>query len=169
MSDPKRPVFIDACVVFDYIAIKRLDLLVRLFGKIHVVRRVDEQVKRDRKSYDVWRDDFPVYFPEAAAESELADLRKKYGVGVGDADRSAAIAARDSGGILLTRDELLIEEAVRVLRMSPSDFIGTVEILEICVKRKFLKKKEALTFCDDISEKRCRREPLDRSRLEKLP
>jgi predicted nucleic acid-binding protein len=155
-------------VIFDFLEIGRLDLLVRLYEKIHVVAAVDAQVKRDCKSYDAWREDFPIRFPEPEWELELVRLRRKYGWGVGDADRAAAIAAKRTGGLLLTRDNRLKREAKKCLEMDDRDFVGTVEILRNCVELGFISKRDALMLCDDISDKRCPQEDLDRSILEEL-
>ncbi len=169
MYEEERKVFIDSNVIFDFIEIGRLDLLARLFNKMHVVPAVDSEVKKDREKYEIYRENFPMLYPEAEWEQELADMNADLIRRASDADRSAAIATKNTRGILLTGDNLLAEEAVKYLGMSRNDLIKTEFILLECVKQKMIPKKDALMYCDDISETRRKYNDLDISIIEKLP
>lgn len=162
-------VFADTNVILDFLEIKQLRLLVQLYTHVFVTDGVDRQIKSNRDSYEVWRDDFPIILPEPAWYITLSDMERKYGIGVGEVDRMAAIAAKYTNRFLLTRDNDLINEAIEYLGMQSGDFIGTVEILHDCVLKDWISKKEALMFCDDISEARCPREDLDKILIEDLP
>lgn len=160
--------FIDASVLFDFFEVGRLDLLERLYKVVCITERVDRQVVRSREKYEVYRDVFRLIYPEPEWEAELARLKRKHGLGVGDVDRGAAIAAKYSGGVLLTRDKMLIAEAKEFLDMRDEDFVGTVAVLRRCVEGGLIDKAEAIRLCHDISEERCRKEDLDCSELERL-
>ncbi len=169
MDDEKRVVFSDADVILDFMEIRKLDLLERLFKTVFVTPRVDAQIISNRDRFDVYRTAFPIRYPEPEWEIEVVNMNKKYGRGVGEADRAAAIAAKYTGSILLTRDNPLVGEAIEYLGMSPDDFVGTVEILHACVVKKLLSKADALLYCDDITEKRLTYGELDTGILESLP
>ena len=161
--------FIDANILLDFMEIRRLDLLVRLFDKMDVVFRIDEEIVFYRGYYEKYRSNFPVCFSEEEWEEKLAEMNNKYGFGVGTNDRSAAIAAKFSDAHLLTRDMDLIDEAKDLLSMTDSDFISTVEILCMLVNKKFLSKIKALDYCQEISDKRCPIKALDCTPIKSLP
>ncbi len=160
--------FIDASVLFDFIEVGRLDLLKRLYDVVWVTDRVDAQVVGNREKYEVYRDVFRLIYPEPEWEAELVRMKRKYGPGVGDVDRGAAIAAKYSKAVLLTRDKMLIAEAKELLGMPDDAFVGTVTILRRCVEKELINKAQAIRLCHDISEKRCQIEDLDCSELERL-
>lgn len=169
MCDDRRIVFSDTNVILDFIEIGRLDLLQRLFGEIFITTGVDGQIVKDRDRFLTYREVFPIHYPEPEWEQVLVELKKHYGVGVGEIDRSAAIAARNTGSRLLTRDENLIEEAIKFLDMTEDDFIGSSELLKMCVENIFITKTEALRYCDDITETRLTFGGLDTELIERLP
>lgn len=165
----RTPVFADADVILDFLEIKQTRLLVQLYREICVIEPVDGQIQSNRSDFEIWREEFPIIYPEPEWYMILADMKIKFGLGAGEVDRMAAITAFKSGGILLTRDNELKTEAIDFLGMNPKSFVGSVEILCECVTKGFISKKDALTFCDDISEARCHREDLDKVLIEDLP
>ena len=145
--------FIDADVIFDFMEIRRLDLLFSVFERLYVVFRIDEQVEFNRGLYEA-QSGFVIANPEEEWERKLVEMKDEYGRGPGYADRSAAIATCYSHGKLLTRDEELKGDAIEFLKMSDEDFISTVEVFCMLVGISGVTKSEAINYCEEISLKR---------------